>query len=50
MNILIIIRCWLRETFAHADFNNETLIVRLKLFLFIVSTFIFINICTNYYE
>jgi hypothetical protein len=27
MNILIIIRCWLRETFAHADFKDEEMIV-----------------------
>lgn len=27
MNILIIIRCWLRETFAHADFNHDEMMV-----------------------
>jgi hypothetical protein len=26
MNILIILRCWLRESFAHNDFNDEMLV------------------------
>ena len=27
MNILIIIRCWLRESFAHTDFTTDTLVI-----------------------
>lgn len=29
VNILIIIRCWLRESFAHADFSGKALTVRI---------------------
>mmetsp|Transcript_21518 Transcript_21518/g.31259 ORF Transcript_21518/g.31259 Transcript_21518/m.31259 type:complete len:673 (+) Transcript_21518:37-2055(+) len=33
MNILIILRCWLRETFAHADLGTEQTSEKLSVFL-----------------